>query len=94
MGDPAYAKKLDRDNDGVACEKSAASKEQQAKFVMPPKPEDNTSTGTKVETGNGDGVALPQTGPAGEIGIAGGLLLTVGIVAAVINRRRKLRFTA
>ncbi len=86
--DPDYAKKLDRDNDGVGCE----LKDAPSWFTAAPAKE--TSTGTKVETGTGKGDALPKTGPAGELGAAGGLLLAIGLVAALVMRRRKVRFTA
>ncbi len=87
-GDPAYAKKLDRDNDGIACDNPPAG------FKTKPAQATETSTGTKVETGAGNGDALPKTGPAAELGVAGGLLTVAGLTAALIVRRRKVRFQA
>jgi LPXTG-motif cell wall-anchored protein len=86
QGDPDYAKKLDRDNDGVACDNPPAG--------FKPAPATQTGTGTQVETGAGKGNQLPKTGPAAELGGAGAALLVVGLVAAVIARRRRARFSA
>jgi LPXTG-motif cell wall-anchored protein len=36
---------------------------------------------------------LPKTGPAGELGAAGGALLVLGLVVAVLATRRRNRFT-
>ncbi len=89
---PDYAKKLDRDNDGVGCE----TKDAPSWFVKGAKAKPGeTSTGTKVETGAGNGTTLPKTGPGGtELGVGGGAILAVGLIAALVARRRKLRFTA
>lgn len=81
-GDPAYAAKLDRDNDGVACENPPAN--------FQPAPEAQTGT----QTGTGTSGKLPVTGPAAEVGAGGVILLTVGIIATLLVRRRRMRFTA
>ncbi len=87
---PDYAKKLDRDNDGIGCESGDAP----AWFAKAGgKTTTGTSTGTETETGNGQGTALPKTGPAAEVGGVGAALLVFGL-AAVIVRRRKIRFQA
>jgi LPXTG-motif cell wall-anchored protein len=80
QGDPAYSKKLDRDNDGIACDNPPAG------F----KPAQQTQTGTQV----GGPTELPKTGPGAELGVAGGALLLVGIAAALLVRRRRTRFAA
>jgi LPXTG-motif cell wall-anchored protein len=85
-GDPDYAAKLDRDNDGVACDNPPAD--------FKPAPQTGTGTETGTETGAGTGTQLPQTGPAAELGVTGGALLAVGVIAALIVRRRRTRFTA
>ena len=84
QGDPDYAKKLDRDNDGIACDNPPAG------F----KPAPATNTGTKTETGAGTGDNLPRTGSGMEAGVAGGGLLVLGLIAAVVLRRRRTRFVA
>lgn len=84
---PDYAKKLDRDNDGIGCETADAP----ADFVA--KPERETRTSTQVETGNGNGDALPKTGPESVFALAGVLLL-LGVALAIVMRRRKTRFVA
>ena len=86
QGDPDYAKKLDRDGDGVACDNPPPG--------FKPARETETSTGTKVENGAGNGDQLPKTGPAAELGGAGAVLLAIGMIAAVLFRRRRTRFTA
>lgn len=83
-GSPMYAKKLDRDHDGTACDQPPAG------F----KPHQQTQTGTKMETSVGVGAQLPKTGPAAEIGGAGAVMLVVGIAVAAVFRRRRTRFTA
>lgn len=82
VGNPAYALKLDRDHDGVGCEQPPAG------FHA------RHSAGTKVESGASVGTQLPQTGPAGEIGVLGGLMLLVGVVSVALVRRRRVRFTS
>jgi hypothetical protein len=83
-----YAKKLDRDGDGIACETESAP----AGFV--PKKETETGTGTRVvEQGAGNGDLLPKTGP-GEITAVGAILVTLGAVIALAVRRRRTRFAA
>lgn len=84
--DPAYAKKLDRDNDNVACERKDAPS------WFKPDPH-QTSTGTKVETGAPTPM-LPQTGPAVQVGLAGGAILLLGLAGAMVARRRKVHFRA
>ncbi len=86
-GDPNYSEKLDRDKDGVACEKAGASNTSGGK----PEQQKETSTGTKTETGGGTGTMLPKTGPA-EVGIGGAVFLTAGLLMALAVRRRKVHF--
>ncbi len=82
QGDPAYAKKLDRDGDGVACDNPPAGFQ----------PAQQTQTGTEVQTG-GPG-ELAKTGAGGELGIAAGGMLLLGVAATLLFRRRRQRFTA
>lgn len=89
-GDPAYSSKLDRDHDGVACDRPPAG------F----KPRHETSTGTSTSTSTStsttvdNGGQLPKTGTGGEIGALGGLMLVVGMVSVALFRSRKVRFTS
>lgn len=79
--DPDYASHLDRDKDGWACDNPPPGfkKKQQPEVGQPvTQPADQ----------------LPQTGPATELGIASGVLLTVGLLTAVLVRRRRVRFSA
>ncbi len=78
-GDPDYAPKLDRDNDGVACDNP------------PPGFKPATQTGTETSTGTGN--ELPLTGPAAELGIGGGALLVIGLIVVLAVRRRRTWFT-
>ncbi len=100
QGSAHYSKRLDRDGDGVACEKENAP----AGFVpgvgaypppavdgkpLPAKPQTTTSTGTKTEAGAD---RLPQTGP-GEITAIGLGLAAAGAATVLLIRRRRTRFT-
>lgn len=76
------AKKLDRDNDGVACDNPPAGFE----------PAQQTETGTKVQAGGP--AELPKTGTGAELGIGGGVLLALGVAAVLLVRRRRMRFAA
>lgn len=87
--DPMYGKHLDRDNDGIGCDNPPPGFQ-----TKPATAPGDTSTGTQTETGAGTGTTLPKTGPAMDLGIGGGVVLLVGLAAAVIARRRKMRFTA
>lgn len=87
VGHPAYASKHDRDDDGYACETPGREGEAAVRPVK------ESSTGTKVESGNGTGNQLPQTGP-GEVGALGAAVLVVGMVVALIARRRRTRFVS
>lgn len=82
--DPDYGKHLDRDNDGFGCDNP------------PPgfKPAEGTETGTGTKVpGAVDGAMLPKTGPAAELGIGGAAILLLGL-AAVLIRKRRIRFSA
>jgi LPXTG-motif cell wall-anchored protein len=83
-GDPHYVAKLDRDKDGIACERPPAGSE-----TSPP-----TQTSTTVPTAPGTGNQLPTTGPAIGFAVGGLALLLLGIVTLVLFRRRRDRFTA
>jgi LPXTG-motif cell wall-anchored protein len=78
-GDPDYAPKLDRDNDGYGCDNPPAG-------FQPRQGE--TQTGTKVQNGADTPDQLPKTGPAAELGLAGGAVLLLGVVAVALRRRR------
>lgn len=82
---PLYARKLDRDNDGIACEQPPEG--------FTPHKAPQTSTGTKVQSNIDNGATLPKTG-AGEVGVVGVLVLIVGVVSVAISRRKRVRFTA
>jgi hypothetical protein len=84
QGDPHYAAALDRDHDGVACDNPPAN------F----RPAQHTRTGTATQGRAGTPAPLPTTGPAGEAGAIGTILLGLGVVAAVAVRRRRTRFVA
>jgi hypothetical protein len=83
QGSPHYAKKLDRDGDGVACDNP------------PPGFTPNTPGATTSSTAapTGEGGRLPTTGP-GEAAAAGALLLVAGAAAVVVTRLRRRRFQA
>ena len=81
-GDPAYAKHLDRDGDGLGCDKPPAN--------FKPAPVAEATTGTKVQS---SADRLPQTGP-GEVTAAGAILLLIGAVTTLALRRRRTRFVA
>lgn len=82
---PLYAKKLDRDQDGFACDKPPAG--------FTPHKATETSTGTQVHNSVDNGT-LPLTGP-GQVGALGALTLVIGAVTVVlVRRRRKVRFVA
>ncbi len=87
IGDAAYAPKLDRDNDGVACEKADAP----AGFTPRSEPTPTPSTSATVQAQ--DSGRLPQTGP-GEVTAAGAFVVVMGAVVVVAFRRRRTRFTA
>lgn len=93
---PDYARKLDRDNDGIGCEKKdapAGAIHTKPKTTKTPTPAP-TQTSTKVvEQGSGNGDVLPKTGPGGLVAV-GLLLLVLGVALAMVLRRRKVRFTA
>lgn len=80
-GDAMYAAKLDRDDDGIACETANAP----AGFKPAPAAVEQASV---QDIGR-----LPQTGP-GEVTAIGGGLLLLGAVIAVGVRRRRVRFSA
>lgn len=93
-GDPNYAAHLDRDNDGVACETPPAGFKQHGSSSTSNSGSSTTgSTSTGTTTANGT-ATLPKTGPASDLGIAGGLLLVVGVAVVAVKRRRKVRFVA
>jgi LPXTG-motif cell wall-anchored protein len=83
QGDPAYAIKLDRDHDGVACEKPPAN------F----RPAAGTQAGTSTSTGLPTAGQLPKTGPGTELGAAAAALLVLGVLTVALFRRRRTRFT-
>lgn len=87
IGDPAYAPKLDRDNDGVACERDQAP----AGFTPRTQPTPQPSTSATVQAGTE--ARLPQTGP-GEVTAAGALVVVMGAVVVLAFKRRRTRFTA
>lgn len=102
---PSYAARLDRDKDGVGCERKDAPAgftprvEQTAKPIPSkshtPAPTRTKETGTVtvIENGAGNGTALPKTGP-GEITAVGGGIILLGAVALVALRRKRTRFSA
>ncbi len=84
-GDPNYAKKLDRDNDGVGCER------EDAPGWFTPAKEANAGTGVKKPADPGN--ELPLTGP-GEVTAIGALVLLMGAAVLGSFKRRRVRFTA
>ncbi len=90
--DPAYAKKLDRDNDGVACDQPPAGFKPAGEQSSGDKSGSQAGTSTSTKTQRED--QLPQTGPAMDLGIAGAVILTAGLIATMIARRRRMKFTA
>lgn len=85
--DADYISTLDRDHDGIACERNDATPAQKAKFTQA-----ETSNGTKMETGAGVGNVLPKTGPGFDLGIGAGVLLAAGVLIVVAFRRREKHF--
>lgn len=84
-GSPQYAKHLDRDNDGIACDNPPAGFKPREQGEP-----QQTQSSTAVPSDAGE---LPKTGPAAEIGVAGALTLIAGVVAVAMHRRRRIRFT-
>lgn len=103
-GQPGYARKLDRDNDGIACDTPPAG------FTPRPTPSPTTpatteptskpsptksssssptSTSTATSPPPADGPQLPLTGPGELTGI--GLVLALGGAAAVVAVKRRQR---
>jgi LPXTG-motif cell wall-anchored protein len=72
--DPRYAKRLDRDNDGIGCERSGGSSR------------DGGSADRSRDAGS---KSLPKTGSseAMKYGLAGGALVALGIPFLVYRRR-------
>ncbi len=90
--DPDYGPHLDRDKDGFGCDNPPAGFK-----PAPVKPAEDAAPATKAGTTVHKGVsgeALPQTGPAADLGIAGAVLLLAGLIGAGVSRRRRTRFTA
>lgn len=88
IGDDAYAPKLDRDNDGIACERDQAPAGFTPRTEATHKPEPQVTTTTQADAGE----RLPQTGP-GEVTAVGAVLTAVGAVVILAVRRRRTRFT-
>jgi hypothetical protein len=87
---PSYAKHLDRDGDGVGCDKPPAGfVPRLATAPHAPRTTSATTTHQHVQAAP----RLPVTGP-GEVGVAGVLLLAAGATAVGLVRRRRTRFTA
>lgn len=90
---PSYAARLDRDNDGVACEVKDAPGGFKPRTDTASTPAVTTPAPTKAPTAAGTkqqvSEQLPVTGPATVATVAGGLLLAVGGVCVVVARRRR-----
>lgn len=93
-GDASYAAHLDRDGDGLGCDKPPAS------FV--PKPAKTAAAKPKVtkapavaSTSVGEASTLPVTGPATDAALAGGGFLALGLLTVLgvrMAQRRRERF--
>lgn len=101
---PAYRESLDRDHDGVACEQDGFLPESQSTTPTAspsasespsasPSASVRPSTSVSSHTSTTTGPQLPLTGP-GEGFLVGGGLLAVGVLVALVVRRRRVRFQA
>jgi hypothetical protein len=91
---PSYAAHLDRDNDGIGCDKPPAGfKPRTAAETPAPAKAPHPITGQRTTTAVTGQNHLPTTGP-GDIGVVGGLVLAAGVAAAVLAKRKHRTFKA
>lgn len=92
-GHPAYEKRLDRDDDGVACEQQGNEGLATSAPKPSPSPAPSPAVSSSAKTEAAVGKQLPQTGP-GEVTAVGIGVVLFGVVAVLAFRKRKVYFRA
>lgn len=83
---PLYAKHLDRDRDGIACDNPPEGFVAKPAVTKTAKPQPTATTTAQAGVGTAD--RLPVTGP-GEVGGVAALLLVIGVAVLAVTRRRR-----